>query len=450
MPHFKIALPLGAATCALALAGTALPAAGQDLDVLRREIQQMQQQNQAELEKIRRDYETRLQTMEERLKAAETTVEAKSTAASRPSGKETQPSPAAFNPAIGVVLDGKFTRTKRDSGNYRIPGFAVGGEAGPPQRGLAIGESEMNLSSNIDQSLFGNLTIAYDGQGAAAVEEAYLQTTALPAGLTLRAGRFFSGIGYLNEQHAHTWDFADAPLTHRAFLNTQYGDDGVQLRWLAPTNFFFEVGAEAFRGAGFPAGGAANRGVGTYGLFAHVGDDLNQSSNFRTGLSLLTTTANNRQTTSEFGTDSFSGDSNTFIYDLVYNWAPDGNRTDQYLKLQGEYFLRQEQGRFNALPYSAGQTGWYLQAIYQFMPKWRVGLRHDRVASELPDITLAGTILDPNGANPHRSSAMIDYSTSEFGRFRLQFNRDQSGPEIDNQALLQYTVSFGAHGAHSY
>ena len=224
----------------------------------------------------------------------------------------------------------------------------------------------------------------------------------------------------------------------------------MQVRWLAPTNFFFEIGGEAFRGANFPAGGAVNRGIGTHALFAHVGDDLNESSNFRTGLSWLRTSATARETTSEFGTDTFTGDSNTFIYDLVYNWAPNGNRADQYVKLQGEYFLRQEKGTFNTLPYSDRQTGWYVQAVYQFMPKWRVGLRHDRLASDLPNAALAGTILDPNGANPHRSSAMIDYSTSEFGRFRLQYNRDQSGPETDNQAILQYTVSFGAHGAHPY
>jgi hypothetical protein len=35
---------------------------------------------------------------------------------------------------------------------------------------------------------------------------------------TVRAGRFFSGIGYLNEQHAHTWDFVDTPLAYRAML----------------------------------------------------------------------------------------------------------------------------------------------------------------------------------------------------------------------------------------
>src|SRR5437763_1179071 len=112
-------------------------------------------------------------------------------------------------------------------------------------------------------------------------------TASPPGGFTLRAGRFFSGIGYLNEQHSHTWDFADQALPYRVFLNNQYDDDGVQLRWLAPTTQFVEFGGELFRGDAFPAGGAARVGFGTHSLFAHTGGDLDESSSYRTGLSWL-------------------------------------------------------------------------------------------------------------------------------------------------------------------
>src|SRR2546430_8949286 len=68
-----------------------------------------------------------------------------------------------------------------------------------------------------------------------------VQTCALP--ISVKAGRFFSGIGYLNPQHAHTWDFVDNPLAYQAMLGTQFGDDGVQLTWLAPT----EIGRASCR-----------------------------------------------------------------------------------------------------------------------------------------------------------------------------------------------------------
>jgi hypothetical protein len=53
--------------------------------------------------------------------------------------------------------------------------------------------------------------------------------------------------------------------------------------------------------------------------------------------------------------------------------------------------------------------------------------------------------------HPTRSTLMVDYSPSEFSRFRLQFARDQSRPEAtDNQIFLQYIMSLGAHGAHTF
>jgi hypothetical protein len=120
-------------------------------------------------------------------------------------------------------------------------------------------------------------------------------------------------------------------------------------------------------------------------------------------------------------------------------------------KLQGEYFLSNQNGTFNSLAYSGTQTGWYLQAIYQFMPQWRIGLRHDEVHASDPGEAFTGTALDTlGGVTPRRNSIMADYSTSEFGRFRVQYNNDQSRPKTDHQFLLQYTVSFGAHGAHQY
>jgi hypothetical protein len=358
------------------------------------------------------------------------------------------------------VLDGKFMASKRNPNNYRLPGFALGDEARPPPRGFGIGESEINLQANVDQALFGNLTLAFQRDNTVSVEEAFIQPTALPWGLTAKLGRFFSGVGYLNEQHAHTWDFADAPLPYRAFLGNQYGDDGVQLRWLAPTDTFLEVGGEALRGDAFPAGGDDNHnaGVGAWSAFAHLGDDIGESASYRVGLSYLTTKARNRPTTAvAAGTDLFSGTAHTYGIDGVFKWAPNGNFVDRYLKLQGEFFVQQLSGAFAPAATGAGitlpsntATGFYAQGVYQFMPRWRAGVRYDQVHAAALGPGFAGTTLDNLDATPRRYSAMIDYSTSEFGRFRLQYNLDQSRPQTDHQMILQYTVSIGAHGAHQY
>ena len=84
------------------------------------------------------------------------------------------------------------------------------------------------------------------------VENAFVQTTALGNGLNLKFGRFFSGLGYLNEQHSHTWDFVDQPLVYTVLWGNQLTEDGMQLKWLAPTDMFVEVGGELGRGLNFP------------------------------------------------------------------------------------------------------------------------------------------------------------------------------------------------------
>jgi hypothetical protein len=45
---------------------------------------------------------------------------------------------------------------------------------------------------------------------------------------------------------------------------------------------------------------------------------------------------------------------------------------------------------------------------------------------------------------------MLDYSHTEFSRFRVQYNRDESYAVADNQWYLQYIMSLGAHGAHRF
>ena len=53
--------------------------------------------------------------------------------------------------------------------------------------------------------------------------------------------------------------------------------------------------------------------------------------------------------------------------------------------------------------------------------------------------------------DPTAFAAMIDWTNSEFGRFRLQFNRESlAADEHDNQIMLQYIMSLGAHPAHTF
>ena len=143
-----------------------------------------------------------------------------------------------------------------------------------------------------------------------------------------------------------------------------------------------------------------------------------------------------------------------------------GNTVDRNFKFQAEYMHRTEDGSlaFNTTgasqsgSYNSSQSGWYMQGVYQFMPRWRVGLRYEELDSGSTDIGLvnSGALTAANFPrlaenDPKRSTAMIDFSPSEFSRFRLQFARDEARfNEADNQIFLQYIMSLGTHGAHKF
>jgi hypothetical protein len=316
------------------------------------------------------------------------------------------------------------------------------------------------VSGNVDPYFRGQLVAALTPENEIEVEEAFFQTLALGRGFTLKGGRFLSGIGYQNEIHQHAWDFQDAPLAYKAFLGGKFNDDGIQVRWLAPTELFLELGAEFGSGRPFPATNNDKNGANAWSVFAHVGGDIGESAAWRTGLSYLEASPQDRAFTDNNSVQSFSGDSQLWIADFILKWAPNGNASVTNLKLQGEYFRRRESGSLTfdetlTGPYASTQSGWYVQTVYQFVPRWRAGYRYDRldhgtVTNDL-GLTAANAPLLLTDYNPTRNTAMVDWSPTEFSRLRLQYAMDKSRAGVtDNQLLLQYIMSLGAHGAHRF
>jgi hypothetical protein len=382
---------------------------------------------------------------------------------------------ASFNPRISLILQGTYADYSSDA-EAEVPGVLLGGHSEPRPAGFSLAESELVLESNVDNLFRGWATIAlesHEGETEVALEEAYANTLALPAGLAVKFGRFFSDIGYLNRVHGHAWEFVDQPLPYRALLGGNFGDDGVQLRWVAPTDLFVEIGGEALRGEGFPAGGHERDGVNSWTGFARIGGDVGAGGAWRFGISHLNADADGRETAAHEGDEAFAftGSSELSIVDLVFKWAPSGNPARGNVVLNAEYFHRNEDGglaftdaadpaRDSTTDYDGAQDGFYVQGIWQFVPRWRVGVRYDQLEA---DNALNNTAFGVNATGEEfehfeendtarRASAMVDFSNSEFSRLRLQFNRDETRPggEADDQVLLQYIMSIGSHPAHQF
>ena len=444
----------------LALPSIAAAATDGDLAEIREQIKQMKE-----------SYEARIRALEDRLKAAEAAPAAPTpspapAAASASSGPSAS-TIAAFNPAIAVVLQGNYQYLKQDPALYGFNNIQIGDEVSPGRRGLGLGESEINFFASVDHLFAGSLTVSLAPDNSVEVEEAYGLVTALPYGVVPKFGRFFSGIGYMNEQHQHAWDFQDAPLAYQAFLGGQFTQDGAQVKWVAPTETFLEFGAEVGNGDAFPGSPRNSNSAGAWSAFAHAGGDVGTSSGWRAGLSYLETRAVDRagklpDTAGNIAQTSFGGNTHTTIADFVWKYAPDGNATRTNFKLQGEYFWQRANGdltydRDGALglthtdAYSANQRGWYLQGIWQFMPMWRVGLRYDQLNQGSPDYGTNAAFLATDPFTPQRTTVMFDWTPSEFSRFRIQYAQSKTRPDFtDNQFFLQYILTLGAHGAHKF
>jgi len=445
--------PVRNSIAAILLLATSLlssAANAQDVSAEVAELRQMMTNMRSDYERRISDLEARLDTAERdsrgaRRDAGEAIELAEQTAIEQSSGSS---SPNTFNPAIGVILNGGFANV--EGGWDEIPGFQPAGEIGTGESGFSPGELEVNMKANIDSRFFGNATFALadeDGEVEVELEEAWLQTTALPYGLSILGGRFFSEAGYLNDFHLHADDFVDRPLPYQAFYGGRYTVDGIQARWVAPTSLLFEVGTELNWGGGFPATANSETSPGALTVFAKTGGDIGYSNSWQAGISHVAADAIDRAGGDTL--ETFSGDSELTVVDFVWKWAPQGNTTVRSFKLQGEYFQRSETGTFDGLDYDGDQDGWYLQGVYQFAPSWRAGVRYDLVdADNGPG--LIGTILEDPGRSSDRSSVMLDWSPSEFSRLRLQYTNDRVLPESDSQWYLQYIMSIGAHGAHRF
>jgi len=452
--------------------------------VMSDELSDLKQQ----IEQLRQGYELRLQKLERRVEKAEaaaTQAKINSTNMSKiidrkiaqkisasPKYKSTpRTKENDFNPAISITLDGRHASFSNDAASYELPGFQLGGEAGIGDEGFSVRHTEITASANIDNNFYGQVTTAiaeHDGETEVELEEAFVQTTGLGNGVSVTAGRFFSNFGYLNEQHEHAWDFADAPLIYRGMVGKKIVDDGVRVSFVAPTDLFLEIGAEAFQGDAFPAGGE-HSGVGAWTGFAHLGGDLGTDHSWQLGLSHWSADDITNRTggghshgeddSSE--TPTFAGDSHISAIDAVYKWAPNGNMKNQHLVLQMEYFDRNEDGTITMVgsdplessTYKGDQKGWYAQAVYQFMPRWRMGYRYDQLdannSGDDMDVLEEAGLFDEHHT-PKRHSAMIEWLPSEFSRVRLQYNKDESSADSDDQVFIQYTHSLGSHGAHQF
>ncbi len=391
-----------------------------------------------------------------------------------------------FNPEISVIIDGSFYghsgHESLSHASEEIRGFGhvhTDDEHGHDhdhgfEKGFNLRHLELMLQADIDPYFKGWAIIAVEEHGAE-IEEAVVLTTALPAGFQIKLGKFFSDFSRLNAQHAHEWNFVDAPLIHQLLLGDHgINEKGVQLSWMAPTPFYLILGAEVLQGENETA-------------FKYHGDGpLPERDGPRLMLGWLKAAPNLygphalqfglfaargvRQEEhlgpmghEDIGSHYLDGHQDLWGADLVYKYAPPRAYGHGTLTLEGGYLTRRKDLELVAHnnPALAGllgrslveeQNGLYAQAIYGFAPRWRLGLRGEMLG-------LTNQQTKPSGARTafdesYRATAMLDWTLTEFSRLRLQGTHGRydldDGKEDISEVFLQAVFSIGAHGAHRF
>ncbi|WP_217126501.1 TonB-dependent receptor [Hydrogenophilus thiooxidans] len=458
----------------------------------------------AELDALKAQYERRLADLEARLAAAEAGRQAASNEKGELGGEVKDrlgavAASTAFNPQISLILDGVYYRDNRngaitswyeglDGINH---GHGEGGHShgGAIDSGFNLRPTELIFSAAVDPWFDATVMATIDSEGGVTLEQAYVDAKRMPAGLSLRVGKFLSGIGYLNDKHPHQWDFVDQNLPYRTLLGEGLNDTGIQLTWLPPTGrLYTRLGVEAFQGndqpyatsgvtlptqradgnplaAGAAGGFTAKRaGPRLWTLFAKVSPELPQ--NHALLLGAWRAWSRQHQELHDHSAEEpaayvhgLEGKSRLWGVEAVYKYDAPGSYGAGDWTVAAEYLrlVKDLRVAFHELPAQVGQPrtftqdGFYVQALYGVAPRWQVGVRYDLSG-------LTNEVRLPVGKrawdDSRRWSWVATYHFSEYSRLRLQWSRVNLAVDGDrhtgHEVWLQYQHSLGAHGAHTF
>jgi len=353
----------------------------------------------------------------------------------------------AYLPDMAFILN--MSAVGRDVNNdeysaYELPGFIDNPTNNPDNypdlpfnanRGFNFNYAEVALHSVVDP-YFEAFAIFHISPDTLEIEEAYVQTTSLPYSLRVKAGKFRSNFGRLNEKHQHIWNFDSQPLIYKGLFGPDMiSDAGVQLQWVAPTDTYIMLGAEAMQGSNersFGDTSANNLYIAYAKSSVDVGDDLSVLG----GLSYA------------HGKNYVNNITNpTDIYGIDLTFR---EQLGSYSALiwQSEFLQRNKE----LSTQTDKQAGLYSELVYQYNNNYSFGARYDLITKNNTDLSAYGPV---NIDNLDRYTAKLDYKPFPMSRLRLSYTYDRSkviaGERRDiNEVMLSLNIAAGAHGAHDY
>ena len=364
------------------------------------------------------DVQQQLKNLEERLSKIE--------------GSPAKTSISAFNPAMGMALDLAYEHGRYDKADFQFRA------------------AELNVEAPIDPFLKGWAVFTGSNAGID-VEEAALQTTALPCNLTVTGGRLFASFGRLAHFHDHELPVADRPKSLDSFIGGETRADGVEVSYLFPTDTYLNATAGMYDKIG--ADNTRQDPTGSRSLyeFTYLGrlstyKDIGDNNSVELGADSAWTPKRDVQDTSLPGGASAGIDTQKDTWrtlnglDFTYRYQPTQGSLYRGV-VWGTEVLQNNEKRFDPathLPTDRvrAYSGYsYIQV--KMGPHWRPGVMGDLTED-----------LDHARQLTKTYSAFLTYDVSEFQRLRLVYSHQMDnvpGTRGADIVALQWTGVLGHH-----
>lgn len=440
--------------------------AQQSTEDMRREIDALK----AEMRRMQALHEERLEALRGRVSSVEQKAAAPP-AVPTAARSEKKPQGDILGRPIDLPLQIGLTTTLAATGssenNSRLGNLLAGGHD-PGQNGFSVQSSELSISGVVDPYFDAQATLALRintaGETTTELEEAFFRTRALPYGLQVKGGHYFTEFGRVNSQHVHEWAFADQPIVNfRMFGGDGLRAPGARVSWLTPAPWFSEVTIGAQNSKGETARSFLGNSETTLAGFGYTdrqirnAGDLLYSARWLNGFDLSRETSVNLGLSGLAGPNATGASTDTYIVgaDFYAKWQPTENaRGFPFVALQGEIMYRNfealERDREGAL--TLDDWGAYLQGLWGFRPGWVLGLRGEYVNGDSASHTDSPSHADSQRDQRWRMSPNLTWYPTEFSKLRLQYNLDWAEHLNNNvhTVLLQGEFALGSHAAHKF
>lgn len=318
-----------------------------------------------------------------------------------------------------------------------IVGQAGGGSPGGAPGGtndLLFREGEILFYAPVDYLFDAQLSLAAHHEAGVMnweIHEAYLATSRLVPRSRIRAGKYFLGVGRLNQFHRHDWPFVSAPKVHREFFAEEAAIDvGLEYSWLLPLPVYLDLTLGVARGWtwGHSHGAGAAPMVPTHYARLVTYSALGETGGMQIGANYL-------------GRRAADGTSMVILgADFTAKWREGGLL--RWL-VQSETYYRAMAGD--------RQLGAYVYPQYGLNRQWSLGVRFDGF-THLSLKSLGGKTI---GNLDFAVVPTLSFQASEFSTIRAALTwggtaRSDRGFGSEGALELQAVFLLGSHPAHDF